>query len=176
MMEGAIALIFGIALGFVLERSQFCMASAFRDYFLFKHTSMLKAVLLTLAVTSAGFYLVSHQDLIATYPYLKEAGLYTAIGSIIFGVGMVLAGGCASSTLYRVGEGYTTSLVALVGMLVGIGGFAEVYSLLKPLIERYNWGSFTVQGLLGWGDIYGHLVLIIVLFLIYQLLAMKYSK
>src|SRR5574341_2198999 len=33
---------------------------------------------------------------------------------------MVLAGGCVSGTLWRIGEGYVGSLVALVGILVGL--------------------------------------------------------
>ncbi len=35
-------------------------------------------------------------------------------GGFIFGIGMLLAGGCASSTLWRVGEGQTKLMVTMV--------------------------------------------------------------
>ncbi len=149
-MEEIIGFIFGVAIGFVLERGQFCMASAFRDFFLFRHTHILRAVMLYLALLTPAFFLFHTAGLIKTYPYVKSAGLYTAIGGVIFGIGMVLAGGCASGTLYRIGEGYVTSLVALVGMLIGIAVFGESYSWVgRVLIAPTNFGRFTVAKLAG---------------------------
>ena len=40
--------------------------------------------------------------------------LGTIIGAFIFGIGIVLAGGCATGTWYRAGEGLIGSWVALV--------------------------------------------------------------
>ena len=37
-------------------------------------------------------------------------GIHMLISGAIFGVGMCLAGGCASGSLYKVGEGNMTSL------------------------------------------------------------------
>jgi hypothetical protein len=149
-VEALIGFAFGVAIGFVLERGQFCMASAFRDFFLFRHTHILRAVLLYLALLTPAFYLFHSAGLIETYPYVKEAGLFTVLGGIIFGVGMVLAGGCASGTLYKIGEGYVTSLVALVGMLLGIAAFGESYSWLREvLIVPTSIGRLTVSKVAG---------------------------
>ncbi len=177
MIEKVLAFIFGVLLGVVIERSQFCMASAFRDFFLFRHTSMLKAIIVALAVTSTGFLIFSNAGFIVDYPYIVNAGLNTAIGGIFFGIGMVLAGGCASGTLYRVGEGYTTSMVALVGMLVGIAGFAEVYSLLKSIfIDPTSIGKLTLQGVIGTSEITAYFLFVSVLAISYFLIARRYSK
>ncbi|WP_456475573.1 YeeE/YedE thiosulfate transporter family protein [Candidatus Pyrohabitans sp.] len=144
-MEALIGFVFGVAIGFVLERGQFCMASAFRDFFLFRHTQILRAVMLYLALLTPAFFLFNRMGLIETYPYIKEAGLFTVMGGIIFGIGMVLAGGCASGTLYRIGEGYVTSMVALLGMLVGIGAFGESYILVKKvLMDTTSIGKLTL--------------------------------
>lgn len=144
-MESLIGFAFGVAIGFVLERGQFCMTSAFRDFFLFRHTHILRAVMLYLALLTPAFFLFHRAGLIETYPYIKDAGLFTALGGVIFGIGMVLAGGCASGTLYRIGEGYVTSLVALVGMLLGIAVFGESYSWIKEvLIDPTNIGRLTI--------------------------------
>ncbi len=144
-MEALIGFAFGVAIGFVLERGQFCMASAFRDFFLFRHTHILRAVMLYLALLTPAFFLFHRAGLIETYPYVKEAGLFTVLGGMIFGIGMVLAGGCASGTLYKIGEGYVTSLVALIGMLLGIAAFGESYTWVREvLINPTNIGRFTV--------------------------------
>ena len=54
-------------------------------------------------------------------------GVHTLIAGLIFGVGMVLSGGCASGSLYKIGEGNGTSiLAALFGLSIGQAIFADV--------------------------------------------------
>ena len=148
-MEAVVGFLFGVGIGFVLERGQFCMASAFRDFFLFRHAHLLRAMMLYLAVLTPAFFLFHAGGLIESYPYVKSGGLFTAAGGLIFGIGMVLAGGCASGTLYRIGEGYVTSLVALIGMLTGIAIFGETYPWIKNnFIEPAEFGELTLSSLL----------------------------
>ena len=47
--------LFGLAFGFVLQRSRFRFASAFRDLFLLGDARMMKGVLAGLAMATAGF-------------------------------------------------------------------------------------------------------------------------
>jgi uncharacterized membrane protein YedE/YeeE len=47
-------------------------------------------------------------------------GVHTALGGLLFGVGMVLAGGCVSGSVYRMGEGYVGSWVAFLGIMGGL--------------------------------------------------------
>jgi hypothetical protein len=44
---------------------------------------------------------------------------------MVFGVGMVLAGGCVVGTLYKLGAGSLTALIAFIGMLAGSALYAE---------------------------------------------------
>ena len=46
------------------------------------------------------------------------------IGGVIFGFGMILAGGCIAGTLFRIGEGYVASIMTFIGVLVGPLGLA----------------------------------------------------
>ena len=41
------------------------------------------------------------------------------VGAVLFGIGMVIAGGCASGTLMRVGEGFLMQVISLVFFIVG---------------------------------------------------------
>ncbi|MCP3873130.1 MAG: YeeE/YedE family protein [Desulfobacteraceae bacterium] len=50
----------------------------------------------------------------------------TFFGGIIFGIGMVIAGGCTAGTLYRVGEGNVPSFIAAIGMIMGMAAFGFI--------------------------------------------------
>ncbi|MCI1982486.1 MAG: YeeE/YedE family protein [Oscillospiraceae bacterium] len=119
--------IVGIALGIVLRYSRFCFAAAFRDPFLTKNTGLMRALLLALMVSTTGFAVIQHRFLQA-HPNagydaipgrINSVGLHTVLGAFIFGIGMVLAGGCASGTLMRIGEGHALPWFTLVGFLIG---------------------------------------------------------
>jgi uncharacterized membrane protein YedE/YeeE len=118
---------FGLAFGFVLQRGRFCFASAFRDLFLLGHGRNMKGVLAGLAVASVGFGLVMSRQVPLTIlginppsANILPLGVHTALGGVLFGVGMVLAGGCVSGSLYRMGEGYVASWVAFAGLMGGL--------------------------------------------------------
>jgi len=111
-MEGIIlGLITGLAFGWILQRGRVCFNSAFRDLYLMKDNFLFKAITLAMAIEILVFPLMAQFGWIKLNPKpLNIVG--QIIGGLIFGMGMVLAGGCASGTTYRVGEGNTTSWVA----------------------------------------------------------------
>jgi uncharacterized membrane protein YedE/YeeE len=118
--------LFGLVFGFALQRARFCFASSFRDLFLFSDGRVMKAVLAGMAVAVPGFALVMFTlgpnivpGRFPTGANVMPLGIHTLIAGFLFAVGMTLAGGCISGSLYRVGEGYVGSLVALLGMLFG---------------------------------------------------------
>jgi hypothetical protein len=62
-------------------------------------------------------------------------GVHTALGGLLFGVGMVLAGGCVSGSLYRMAEGYVASWVAFAGVMIGL------------LVSTYTWNWWWEHGI-----------------------------
>lgn len=81
--------------------------------------------------------------------FATPLGLNNIIGGLMFGIGMVLAGGCASGVLYRAGEGYITAFTAIFGIFTGIAVYAELYGfILKNFIEPTTIGKITLYGLL----------------------------
>jgi uncharacterized membrane protein YedE/YeeE len=114
-LGGAVSgLIVGFLFGYALQRGRFCMNSAFWDLLVFKDYTLLKAVLVAIVVEMIGFHAVASMGIIHLNPKPLFWGA-NIVGGFIFGVGMVLAGGCASGTSYRVGEGMMGSFVALLG-------------------------------------------------------------
>ena len=113
-----VGLIVGALFGFVLQRGRFCMNSAFRDIILLKEFKLAKAVVVALAVLMVGFAIFALSGIINLTP--KPLKIWGAIvGGLVFGIGMVLAAGCASGTTYRVGEGMMGSVVAAFGLTTG---------------------------------------------------------
>jgi uncharacterized membrane protein YedE/YeeE len=127
--------VFGLAFGFVLQRGRFCFASAFRDLFLLGWGRNMKGVLVGLAIGSVGFGLVMSRqvpmaflDILPPSANVLPLGIHTALGGLLFGVGMVVAGGCVSGSLYRMGEGYVASWVAFAGVMGGLLASAHTWN------------------------------------------------
>ena len=85
--------------------------------------------------------------------------LATVVGGVMFGIGMVIAGGCASGTLMRVGEGFGMQMLSLlffvIGSLIGashMGWWTVNFIAGAPRIflpDVFGWfGSIVVQLLL----------------------------
>lgn len=103
----------GLALGFVMQRGRFCVTGAFRDVWVSRSTRWLTAFLVVVAVQSVGVFALDAAGVIdlqaKAFPWLA-----TIIGAFIFGFAIVLAGGCATGTFYRSGEGLVGSWLALI--------------------------------------------------------------
>ncbi len=113
----------GISLGFVLQKSRFCLVSALRDPILIGMTQLTRAFLLLLGISILGFALVSWGATQRNIPLSLNVfplGVHTVVGGLLFGIGMVLAGGCTSGILMRIGEGFAMQWVAFLGLLVGV--------------------------------------------------------
>lgn len=114
----------GLAFGFILQRSRFCFTAAMRDPYLTGGTNLTKAVLIALGITSLAFWAIKfgafRQGLpIPGQSFVTPISLSTVVGGFIFGIGMVISGGCASGTLMRVGEGFIMQILSLAFFVVG---------------------------------------------------------
>jgi len=122
----------GAALGAVLQRSRLCFASAFRDFIVLRDRRAAMGVVAALAMGTLGYAVLLGAQLPDPSRYLPDtahiapASPVVLLGGLAFGVGMVLAGGCISGHLYRLGEG---SLVSPVALLACIPGFWLAFSL-----------------------------------------------
>ncbi len=122
----------GILFGIVLQRGRLCFNSAIRDLKIFKDNYLWKAVILAIALETLIFHLMASFGWITLTPK-PFAPVGNIIGGLLFGFGMVLAGGCASGVTYRSGEGMTTAWMAAI--FYGLFALASKNGFLKPVIK-----------------------------------------
>ncbi len=114
----------GISFGFILQRARFCFTASMRDPYLTGSTTLTRAVLIALALTTLGFTAIKYGYFakglqIPGMEYVVPISLTTVVGGFMFGLGMVIAGGCASGTLMRVGEGFIMNIISLIFFVIG---------------------------------------------------------
>ena len=150
----AISLVLGLVAGVVLFRADYCMAGMFRDLFLFRQTFMLRTLLLLITVSMVLVEIARLLGLLRNYPFpfLGPPSLANLIGGALFGVGMVLAGGCVIGTLYKLGSGRRSSLLAGLGLILGSTLYAEIHPGWSRLVKATTLSrSVTLPQLLGFG-------------------------
>jgi hypothetical protein len=113
-------LVFGAAFGFVFQRSRLCLVRAFREPFMTGDGEHTRAAALAIVVSMLGFAILKFTDLKDKGEWVfPAAGAGALLGGLIFGIGMVLAGGCGSGSIWRVGEGQVKLLAAVVTFALG---------------------------------------------------------
>ena len=126
-----IAALFGLAFGLIIERAQVCFTSAFRDLWITGRTQMAKAIIAGMAVSTIGVY--SYVQL-GLDPKIFWAGPNAVIGGLLFGFGIVLAGGCETGWMYRAVEGQVHYWWVGLGNVIGSTLLALVWDDLAPAI------------------------------------------
>ena len=117
----------GVALGIIVQRSRLCFAGAFRDLIMSGDGRIMRSLLIGLAIATVGFGLLMARfvpdpsfGVLPVGAHIQPVGFATIAGGIMFGIGMVLAGGCVTGSLWRMGEGYINSWVAMLGIMGGL--------------------------------------------------------
>jgi len=138
MMKILAFIIVGISAGMLFAAYQFCFGAAVRNYIGFRRTDKL-VIFLVLAVASAVLlnFFIGIGLLEETVKALMPM---TFLGGILFGIGMVIAGGDAAGILYRTGEGNIPAFICAIGMISGMAlfGFTVASKFTKQLPHFVN--------------------------------------
>lgn len=147
----------GAAFGVVGLLSGFCLMSALRDWWTADDGRKLRSYALALAIailgaqTLAGFGVVDIGKSLYLLPSFSAPLIFA--GGLLFGIGMVLANGCASRALVLLGKGNLRSLVVL--MTIGVAAQMTLKGLLAPArLAVMQWtevtpGAVSLPALLG---------------------------
>ncbi len=115
-----IALVAGLVVGALCQRSRLCMAGGIRDAVMFREWNLIlgfAAILVTVLV--GNLILNKFNPGFAGQPVAHTDGLWNFLGMALVGWGSILLGGCPLRQLILTGEGNSDSAVTVVGMVFG---------------------------------------------------------
>ena len=111
-----------VAFGAIAQRTHFCTMGAVADIVNLGDWTRMRMWVLAIAVAMIGFNAMVAAGWVqaANTVYAGPSLLWLSniVGGLLFGIGMVLASGCGSKTLVRVGGGNLKSLVVLFVLAV----------------------------------------------------------
>lgn len=164
-----LAMLFGVGFGLLIERAQICFTSAFRDLWITGRTQMAKAIIAGMAVSAIGIF--SYVQL-GVAPKIMWAGPNAVIGGLLFGFGIVLAGGCETGWMYRAVEGQVHYWWVGLGNVIGSTVLAYYWDDLAPSLAT-SWDK--VNLLTTFGPL-GGLLVTYALLLLAMLLIIGWEK
>lgn len=112
----ALAVVFGVGFGFIISRAQICFTSAFRDLFITGRGYMANAVIVGMMVSTIGVF---SYIMLGLPPKIMWAAPNAVIGGLLFGFGIVIAGGCECGWMYRAVEGQVHYWIVGIGNVIG---------------------------------------------------------
>lgn len=125
----AIALICGLIVGALAQKTRLCMVGGIRDEIMFKQNYLLLGFVAIIAVTAIGNITLGNFKLgFAEQPVAHTDGLWNFLGMLLVGWGSILLGGCPLRQLILSGEGNSDSAVTVSGMIMG-AAIAHNFSL-----------------------------------------------
>ncbi len=107
-------LLIAAGLGYAMQRGRWCMVQGFREPHMTGDCTLAKSVALSIFIVAIGAAVLKYtvpiahggDPVLAPINYVRGTfGWGGVVGGFIFGLGAMLAGGCGSGTLWRVGEG-----------------------------------------------------------------------
>jgi uncharacterized membrane protein YedE/YeeE len=124
-----------VLFGAIAQRTHFCTMGAISDAVNMGDWTRARQWGLAIGVAMAGFAVLAYAGIVdsskTVHAINRWLWLSALVGGLMFGFGMVLASGCGSKTLVRVGGGSLKSLVVL--LVIGLASFATLKGITAVL-------------------------------------------
>ncbi len=164
MMNILLALLFGIIFGFLLQKGNVSNFNVIVGQLLFKNIIVLNIIMTAIIVGGTLMYALVDLNFMSALP-LKASSMYgSAIGGLIFGVGMAVLGYCPGTALAAIGQGSKDALFGILGMATGALLFIKCSDFLKSTILIDTPNNTTLPNLLGVSPYLIFLILALVTF------------
>jgi len=146
-----IALLLGMAFGFILEASGFSSSRNISGVFYGYNFVVLRVFFTAVLVSMVGLIYFDYMgwiniDLIYVLPTFPAPMIF---GSIIMGIGFVTAGFCPGTSYTAMAIGKLDGFVFTGGLFLGIFIFSEAFPLFKDFYYQGSQGSITI------GEVFG---------------------
>src|SRR5258706_12265070 len=143
-----LVLLLAALLGFTAHRAGICAVKAVKEVITTRRAHMLasfgKTVLWIMTVILIIMWLAPGHLM----PLFLAPSLLSIGGGFVFGVGAALNGGCAISTVTRLGNGELRMLLTIVGIVLSIAAIDDGFFTLPAVTSRQPSHPFVISG---WG-------------------------
>ncbi len=146
-----IAILIGIAFGFILEQAGFSSSKKLVGLFYGYDFTVLR-VFFTAGITAMfGVILLGHFGLLdINIIYINPTYLWSAIvGGLIMGLGFVIGGFCPGTSVCAASIGKKDAMIFIIGLIIGSFVFSEMYPVLEGLYKAEFWGNVRIFESLG---------------------------
>lgn len=146
-----IAILLGIAFGFVLEASGFSSSRNINGVFYGYNFVVLRVFFTAVIVAMIGLQYFDYfgwidLDQIYVLPTYLAPML---VGGVIMGFGFILGGFCPGTSYTAIAIGKLDAMVFTGGLFLGIFLFSEIYPFIEPFYTSGNMGNITIGEFFG---------------------------
>lgn len=146
-----IAILLGIAFGFILEASGFSSSRNITGVFYGYNFVVLRVFFTAVIVAMVGLMYFDY------FGWIDMAKIFILptyltpmlVGSVIMGLGFILGGFCPGTSFTAIAIGKIDGLVFTVGLYLGIFIFAESFPLFADFYNSGNMGNVTLTDVTG---------------------------
>jgi YedE family putative selenium metabolism protein len=146
----AVAVIVGLGVGFLAQRTRMCFVGAWRDIFLVKDTYLFSGVAAFFIAALLTNYIAGNFGASGIYnwgsadqPVAHTSHLWNLLGMTLVGLAATLIGGCPLRNCILSGEGDTDAGMTVLGYIVG-AGVAHNFALASSPTGTGTWGPVAV--------------------------------
>ena len=145
----AVAFFLGIAFGFFLERGGLGSARKLTAQFYLSDMTVFKVMFSAIVTAMLGLFWLSWLGFLdlSRVHVLPTYMLPQTVGGLIFGVGFVMGGYCPGTSCVATMTGRIDGFVHLIGMMLGILLFGEMFPALEGFYNSTPLGQVTLSDL-----------------------------
>jgi uncharacterized membrane protein YedE/YeeE len=165
-------LLFGVCFGIVIQRTRFCFVRCFREPFMTGEADAPIAMAVAVIISVLGFAILKYTGLRPEHIYVVDAVWFGAlIGGLIFGFGMVIAGGCGSGSVWRCGEGQSKLMVVVFFFALSMSLF-EKFTDTHPAFKKFLGTKIYLPEYIG----YVPSVILVILIMVFYMIWAKWNE
>lgn len=145
-----IAIVVGLVIGFLAQRTRMCFVGGWRDLFLVRDTYLFSGIAAFFVAALVVNYFAGNFGADGIYhwgfteqPIAHNMHLWNFLGMGLVGLAATLLGGCPLRQLILTGEGDSDAAVTVLGLFAG-AGIAHNFSLASSPAGTGTWGPVAV--------------------------------
>lgn len=136
-----VAVLIGLAFGFVLERAGFGRADKLAAQFYFRDMTVFKVMFTAIVTAMLGLVAASHVGLAELRPISESIASWTWIwpmlaGGLVLGIGFILSGYCPGTSIVSAASGNVDGMMTVAGVVAGTLAYTQLLRI--DAVQRFH--------------------------------------